>query len=119
MGKIRVFSIKVALATMCAGKLMDKLRCKYGVILSSNVQQAVFALMHYKYIYITKGLVIAILCPFVFNCLCIIKFQYSAPVDCNLWWCIEGSGKSKQGISVHSLSQALSEGGTISGFGCN
>lgn len=27
-GKIRVFSIKVALATMCAGKLVDKLRCK-------------------------------------------------------------------------------------------
>lgn len=26
-GKIRVFSIKVALATMCAGKLVDKLRC--------------------------------------------------------------------------------------------
>lgn len=28
-GKIRVFSIKVALATMCAGKLVDKLRCEY------------------------------------------------------------------------------------------
>lgn len=28
VGKIRVFSIKVALATLCAGKLMDKLRCK-------------------------------------------------------------------------------------------
>lgn len=28
MGRIRVFSIKVALATMCSGKLMDKLRCK-------------------------------------------------------------------------------------------
>lgn len=27
-GKIRVFSIKVALATMCAGKLVDKLRCE-------------------------------------------------------------------------------------------
>lgn len=27
-GKIRVFSIKVALATMCSGKLVDKLRCK-------------------------------------------------------------------------------------------
>lgn len=27
-GKMRVFSIKVALATMCAGKLVDKLRCK-------------------------------------------------------------------------------------------
>lgn len=27
-GKIKVFSIKVALATMCAGKLVDKLRCK-------------------------------------------------------------------------------------------
>lgn len=29
VGKIRVFSIKVALATLCAGKLMDKLRCKF------------------------------------------------------------------------------------------
>ena len=28
VGRIRVFSIKVALATMCAGKLMDKLRCE-------------------------------------------------------------------------------------------
>ena len=28
VGKIRVFSIKVALATMCAGKLMDKWRCE-------------------------------------------------------------------------------------------
>lgn len=27
-GKMRVFSIKVALATMCAGKLIDKMRCK-------------------------------------------------------------------------------------------
>jgi hypothetical protein len=26
---IRVFSIKVALAIMCAGKLVDKLRCKF------------------------------------------------------------------------------------------
>lgn len=107
MGKIRVFSIKVALATMCAGKLMDKLRCKYGVILSSNVQQAVFALMHYKYIYITEGLVIAILCPFVFNCFCIIKVQYSAPVHCNLWWCIEGSRKSKYCMTGNFFSQSF------------
>jgi hypothetical protein len=35
VGKIRVFSIKVALATMCAGKLMDKLRCKYNFILNT------------------------------------------------------------------------------------
>jgi len=27
MGRIRVLSIKVALVTMCSGKLMDKLRC--------------------------------------------------------------------------------------------
>lgn len=27
--KISVFSVKVALATLCAGKLMDKFRCKY------------------------------------------------------------------------------------------
>lgn len=31
VGKIRVFSIKVALATMCAGKLVDKLRCMYFI----------------------------------------------------------------------------------------
>lgn len=29
-GKIRVFSIKVALSIMCAGKLLDKLRCKFS-----------------------------------------------------------------------------------------
>ncbi|GBM61177.1 Dystrobrevin beta [Araneus ventricosus] len=28
-GKVRVFSIKVALAIICAGKITDKLRCKY------------------------------------------------------------------------------------------
>ena len=27
-GHLRVFSLKVALATLCAGKLMDKLRCE-------------------------------------------------------------------------------------------
>lgn len=32
MGRIRVLSIKVALATMCSGKLMDKLRCKLSTI---------------------------------------------------------------------------------------
>ncbi|XP_026466491.1 dystrobrevin beta-like [Ctenocephalides felis] len=32
VGKIRVFSIKVALATMCAGKLMDKLRYIFSQI---------------------------------------------------------------------------------------
>lgn len=31
-GKMRVFSIKVALAIMCAGKLVDKLRCKQLII---------------------------------------------------------------------------------------
>lgn len=31
-GKIRVMSIKVALATMCAGKLMDKLRCLFPTL---------------------------------------------------------------------------------------
>lgn len=31
-GKMRVFSIKVALAIMCAGKLVDKLRCKCAAI---------------------------------------------------------------------------------------
>jgi hypothetical protein len=42
LGRIRVFSIKVALATMCAGKLMDKLRCELVFIIfclkySSNI----------------------------------------------------------------------------------
>jgi len=36
VGRIRVFSIKVALATMCAGKLMDKLRCKSPNYLSTR-----------------------------------------------------------------------------------
>lgn len=28
-GKISVFAVKMALATLCGGKIMDKLRCKY------------------------------------------------------------------------------------------
>ncbi|XP_063218074.1 dystrobrevin beta-like [Bacillus rossius redtenbacheri] len=36
LGKIRVFSIKVALATMCAGKLMDKLRYIFSQISDPN-----------------------------------------------------------------------------------
>ncbi|KAJ8932927.1 hypothetical protein NQ314_014344 [Rhamnusium bicolor] len=36
VGKIRVFSIKVALATLCAGKLMDKLRYIFSQISDSN-----------------------------------------------------------------------------------
>ncbi|KAL1115090.1 hypothetical protein AAG570_007121 [Ranatra chinensis] len=36
LGKIRVFSIKVALATMCAGKLMDKLRYMFSQVCDSN-----------------------------------------------------------------------------------
>lgn len=36
-GKIRVFSIKVALATMCSGKLVDKLRCKHKMFVILNV----------------------------------------------------------------------------------
>lgn len=36
VGKIRVFSIKVALATLCAGKLMDKLRYVFSQISDSN-----------------------------------------------------------------------------------
>lgn len=40
MGRIKVFSIKVALATMCAGKLMDKLRC--------NGQRLSFILCRFK-----------------------------------------------------------------------
>ena len=28
-GRIRVFSVKVALSHLCSGKLIDKLRCKY------------------------------------------------------------------------------------------
>ncbi|XP_050295437.1 dystrobrevin beta-like isoform X2 [Anthonomus grandis grandis] len=36
IGKIRVFSIKVALATLCAGKIMDKLRYIFSQISDSN-----------------------------------------------------------------------------------
>ncbi|KAJ8947876.1 hypothetical protein NQ318_010022 [Aromia moschata] len=36
VGKIRVFSIKVALATLCSGKLMDKLRYIFSQISDSN-----------------------------------------------------------------------------------
>nr|XP_022921250.1 dystrobrevin beta isoform X2 [Onthophagus taurus] len=36
VGKIRVFSIKVALATLCAGKLMDKLRYIFSQISDAN-----------------------------------------------------------------------------------
>ncbi|KAJ8972520.1 hypothetical protein NQ317_003066 [Molorchus minor] len=36
VGKIRVFSIKVALATLCSGKLMDKLRYVFSQISDSN-----------------------------------------------------------------------------------
>ncbi|XP_050421611.1 dystrobrevin beta-like [Adelges cooleyi] len=36
MGRIRVFSIKVALATMCSGKLMDKLRYIFSQICDQN-----------------------------------------------------------------------------------
>lgn len=36
VGKIKVFSIKVALATLCAGKLMDKLRYIFSQISDAN-----------------------------------------------------------------------------------
>lgn len=36
LGRIRVFSIKVALATMCAGKLMDKLRYIFSQLCDAN-----------------------------------------------------------------------------------
>ncbi|KAL1512783.1 hypothetical protein ABEB36_002314 [Hypothenemus hampei] len=36
VGKIRVFSIKIALATLCAGKLMDKLRYVFSQISDGN-----------------------------------------------------------------------------------
>ena len=78
MGKIRVFSIKVALATMCAGKLMDKLRCKYSIVLSilfGNVQQTYTGFLSTCALEVPlhsicqsrcfQGLVIAILCLFV------------------------------------------------------
>ncbi|KAG8196670.1 hypothetical protein JTE90_006579 [Oedothorax gibbosus] len=35
-GKVRVFSIKIALATMCSGKLMDKLRYMFSLICDIN-----------------------------------------------------------------------------------
>lgn len=42
-GKIRVFSIKVALATMCAGKLVDKLRYVF-----SQISDGAGQLVHWK-----------------------------------------------------------------------
>lgn len=35
-GKVRVFAVKVALATMCSGKLMDKLRYIFSLICDAN-----------------------------------------------------------------------------------
>jgi len=37
--KISVFSVKVALATLCAGKLMDKFRCKPQIIFLQVARQ--------------------------------------------------------------------------------
>ncbi|XP_059608784.1 dystrobrevin beta [Phlebotomus argentipes] len=42
-GKIKVFSIKVALATMCAGKLVDKLRYVF-----SQISDGMGQLLHFK-----------------------------------------------------------------------
>nr|CAD7396693.1 unnamed protein product [Timema cristinae] len=47
IGKIRVFSIKVALATMCAGKLMDKLRYIFSQISDGNGHMAVWRFAEY------------------------------------------------------------------------
>ncbi|KAK7865657.1 hypothetical protein R5R35_006912 [Gryllus longicercus] len=47
MGKIRVFSIKVALATMCAGKLMDKLRYIFSQISDANGHMVVWRFAEY------------------------------------------------------------------------
>lgn len=33
LGKISVFVVKMALATICGGKILDKLRCKKNLIL--------------------------------------------------------------------------------------
>ncbi|KAE8745398.1 hypothetical protein FOCC_FOCC007946 [Frankliniella occidentalis] len=46
-GKIRVFSIKVALATMCAGKLMDKLRYIFSQISDGNGQLVIWRFEDY------------------------------------------------------------------------
>ncbi|XP_067005401.1 dystrobrevin beta [Anabrus simplex] len=47
VGKIRVFSIKVALATMCAGKLMDKLRYIFSQISDANGHMVVWRFAEY------------------------------------------------------------------------
>lgn len=36
MGKVRVFAVKLALATLCSGKLIDKLRYMYSLISDPN-----------------------------------------------------------------------------------
>jgi len=53
MGRIRVLSIKVALVTMCSGKLMDKLRCKlvntkYFIV---NEMLVTYTFIDYRYIF--------------------------------------------------------------------
>lgn len=56
-GKIRVFSIKVALATMCAGKLVDKLRCMYFNIfsLTNDIINNFLLYFIYRYIFTNIG----------------------------------------------------------------
>lgn len=38
IGRIRVLSVKTALSTLCAGRLVDKLRCKYLFLLNQLIQ---------------------------------------------------------------------------------
>jgi len=71
VGHIRVFSVKVALVTLCNGKLVDKLRCKSGNICSQST-------ITIKYNKFSKGSGLTI------HFLCCRYFQFD--FWCWEWW---------------------------------
>lgn len=59
IGRIRVLSVKTALSTLCAGRLVDKLRCKYRLWLSQLIQgvsvlknREIFNILYWGYMYV-------------------------------------------------------------------
>lgn len=44
-GRVRVFSVKVGLITLCYGKLVDKLRCKSSIVLNFKSELPFFIVM--------------------------------------------------------------------------
>lgn len=50
-GKLTVFSVKAMLATMCGGKIVDKLRCKYisdGVTVTHTTPTVIFICLRFR-----------------------------------------------------------------------